>query len=148
MRDRFHILDLNLLFYLKWCVKHNQFGAGGYEVITPVGLHKPGVHIVLWVWGNERGCWGHLFAVFKMSLFCRAKAKDLDFILVKNYLLCFLEHLRPAQSCRQSSWSFVLKIEGGLPELQNVLEKPRQTSLISLKVLWLCFVLLCLECSH
>lgn len=42
-----------LLFYLKWCIKHNQFGAGRYKVITSVRLHKPGVHIVLRVWRNE-----------------------------------------------------------------------------------------------
>ena len=37
------------MVYLKRCVEHNQFGAGRYEVITPVRLHKPGVDIVLWV---------------------------------------------------------------------------------------------------
>lgn len=35
------------LFYLKRCIKHNQFGASGHQVVTAVGLHKPRVHIVL-----------------------------------------------------------------------------------------------------
>lgn len=38
-----------LLFYLKRCIKHNQFGASGHQIVTAVGLHKPCVHIVLWV---------------------------------------------------------------------------------------------------
>lgn len=35
--------------YLKGRIKDDQLGTGGYEVITAVGLHEPGVDIVLGV---------------------------------------------------------------------------------------------------
>lgn len=40
---------------LQWSIEHHQLGAGRDQVIAPMRLHKPGVDIIIWVWGEWGG---------------------------------------------------------------------------------------------